>query len=224
MPPPPSRHSWIRLWTIHESAMSSLHPDLLYASWDAAVITASACPRRYVRRDRKWRRYDHIRRRHIALTARHSSMRSIGSRRAKVWVKAGWLSRALSSKRWSPREVWDGQWKPRRPRVDYHCLLYYMIVSCQLLDCSDIRGLEEYLHIVSSTLIIFFSSLKNSFTMVVKFNFECSDPTINSPLLCPARTTKVGIMLTPNSNNNSKTNTFLVLVHFNFNVLSTKMS
>lgn len=67
----------------------------------------------------------------ISLWPRHSSMRSVGSRRAKVWVKAGWLSRALSSKRWSPREVWDGQWKPRRPRVDYNCLLYYMYhVSC----------------------------------------------------------------------------------------------
>lgn len=95
----------------------------------------------------------------------------------------------------SPRGVgWTVKAAASESRLQLPSILH---VSCQLLDRIDIRGLEEYLHIVTSTLIIFFSSLKNTLTMVVKFNFECSDPTINSPLLCPARTTKVGIMLTP---------------------------
>lgn len=76
-----------------------------------------------------------------------SCWRSIGgSRRAKVWVKAGWLSRTLSSKRWSPREVWDGQWKPRRPRVDLWLSGGILCGLCQLLDCIDIRGQEGHAH------------------------------------------------------------------------------
>lgn len=95
-------------------------------------------------------------------------------------------------------------------------------ISCQLLDCIGIRGLEEYLQIVTSTLIISFSSLKNSFTTVVKFNFECSDPTINSPPPLPCEDHQSRNNVDSYSNNNSKFKTFLVLI--NFNILSTKMS
>lgn len=153
------------------------------------MITASACPRRSVRRDRKWRQYDHIRRRHIALTASFLNEKHRVAARQSVGESGMAFSGIIVKKMVSPRGVgWTVKAAASASRLPLPAILH---VSCQLLDRIDIRGLEEYLTIVSSTLIIFFSSLKNSFTMVVKFNFECSDLTINSPLLCPARTTKV---------------------------------